>query len=319
MRTIKIGSEGYEVIELQKILEITADGFFGADTHDAVVRFQKTHGLVADGIVGPVTWKALFAQVDTDLNKGSQFIEYMLTQGKQVMQNGKLVWVPNYFPGPFKKRWIIFHHTAGWENAKATVDFWSNDGASIATEFVVGGKNINGNDTGHDGMTVRCMPKGAYAWHTATGNTVMHRESIGVEICSMGGLTKDGFYKVANGKTIWVAGKANTFYTAYGNPVSETEVYDLGWTYRYHRYFHKYTDKQIEQCKLIAEYCRDEHGIDIKAGIADLIRKDGVEKAFGYILGHVDKTPGIYTHGNVFQGKNDIYPDSRFIDMILSL
>jgi len=319
MRTIKIGSEGYEVIELQKILDIEADGYFGPDTHDAVVKFQKEHGLVADGIVGSVTWSVLMPEGDTSLHKDSTFIEYMLTQGKQVLQNGKSVWVPNYFPGTFQKRWLIFHHTAGWENAKATVDFWSNDGASIATEFVVGGLHISGKDTGHDGMTVRCMPKGSYAWHTATGNTVMHRESIGVEICSMGGLTKGGFYRFANGKNVWVDGQANTYYTAYGNPVSDSEVFDLGWNYRFHRYFHKYSDKQIEQCKLIAEYCRDEHGIDIKEGLAKLIRKDGVEKAFGYILGHVDSVPGIYTHGNVFQGKNDIYPDPRFIEMILSL
>jgi N-acetylmuramoyl-L-alanine amidase len=36
------------------------DGEFGNDTNRAVVEFQKDKGLEADGIVGPLTWAALF-------------------------------------------------------------------------------------------------------------------------------------------------------------------------------------------------------------------------------------------------------------------
>lgn len=39
--------------------KITEDGDFGQRTHDALVAWQKAHGLVADGIAGDKTWRAL--------------------------------------------------------------------------------------------------------------------------------------------------------------------------------------------------------------------------------------------------------------------
>jgi peptidoglycan hydrolase-like protein with peptidoglycan-binding domain len=38
---------------------INTDGKFGPRTEAAVRKFQRDHGLVPDGIVGPKTWKAL--------------------------------------------------------------------------------------------------------------------------------------------------------------------------------------------------------------------------------------------------------------------
>jgi peptidoglycan hydrolase-like protein with peptidoglycan-binding domain len=62
--TLKVGSHGSAVTELQKLLRsngysVSADGDFGAHTRDAVKSFQRSHGLSADGVVGPKTWSAL--------------------------------------------------------------------------------------------------------------------------------------------------------------------------------------------------------------------------------------------------------------------
>lgn len=63
--TIRIGSQGIPVKVCQVILGGTTDGDFGSKTDMRVRVFQKEHGLSNDGIVGPITWKAL--------------IEYMIT------------------------------------------------------------------------------------------------------------------------------------------------------------------------------------------------------------------------------------------------
>lgn len=59
-RTLKLGSMGEDVKLLQTILgTVEADGIYGFGTKNAVKTAQKNYGLVADGIAGPLTLKAL--------------------------------------------------------------------------------------------------------------------------------------------------------------------------------------------------------------------------------------------------------------------
>ena len=60
-RTLKRGSKGAEVKELQESLNqlgaaLAVDGVFGKLTEAAVRKFQKDHGLKADGVCGVRTW-----------------------------------------------------------------------------------------------------------------------------------------------------------------------------------------------------------------------------------------------------------------------
>ena len=57
---LRQGSRGDTVIDLQAALVIPEDGMFGPQTRSTVVRFQRNHGLLPDGIVGSMTWAALF-------------------------------------------------------------------------------------------------------------------------------------------------------------------------------------------------------------------------------------------------------------------
>ena len=53
--TLQVGSKGGEVVRMQNLLHVHADGDFGPATKKAVVAYQQTHGLVADGVAGPAT------------------------------------------------------------------------------------------------------------------------------------------------------------------------------------------------------------------------------------------------------------------------
>ena len=68
---LRQGSRGADVITLQYLLdvisefypgipEVSQDGIFGEKTRQAVIAFQQTKGLTADGIVGAATWRALY-------------------------------------------------------------------------------------------------------------------------------------------------------------------------------------------------------------------------------------------------------------------
>ena len=61
-RTLKLGNSGNDVANMQMRLKAAgyyfgnADGVFGKDTKEAIIRFQKAHNLKVDGIVGSQTW-----------------------------------------------------------------------------------------------------------------------------------------------------------------------------------------------------------------------------------------------------------------------
>jgi peptidoglycan hydrolase-like protein with peptidoglycan-binding domain len=61
---VRTGDRDHPVLTLQYLLRardhaVAADGTFGPETDAAVRAFQGEKNLAVDGIVGPVTWRAL--------------------------------------------------------------------------------------------------------------------------------------------------------------------------------------------------------------------------------------------------------------------
>ncbi|MEJ1935639.1 peptidoglycan-binding protein, partial [Nostoc sp. NIES-2111] len=59
-RIIRPNHAGGPVVRyLQFRVGVEVDGIYGAQTEAAIKRFQRQNGLLADGIVGPVSWQKL--------------------------------------------------------------------------------------------------------------------------------------------------------------------------------------------------------------------------------------------------------------------
>lgn len=70
---LRLGAEGTNVKRLQRLLSkhgdgVAVDGIFGARTAAALLMFQERHGLMVDGICGPLTWRALGAKAPSARN-----------------------------------------------------------------------------------------------------------------------------------------------------------------------------------------------------------------------------------------------------------
>ena len=89
-KPLKVGSRGDAVQAVQAKVGAVSDGDFGPKTEASVKKWQAANGLTADGVVGPVTWEAMFDSEDSDkpeypgssLKKGSKGDAVKLIQAK---------------------------------------------------------------------------------------------------------------------------------------------------------------------------------------------------------------------------------------------
>lgn len=309
---LKLGDRGDYVKELQVLLDLkTIDGIFGPNTEKNVKKFQFESMLTVDGIVGKNTWDSLLST--TDLSEAFEFVEDIDIE-ESFLPSGE------YLKGPTKKRWLFLHHTAGWNNPFNTISNWARDSRGrVATEFVLGGQSIKGGDYEYDGKIVKCIPDGGYGWHLGIGNNVVHRESVGIECNNFGQLTKGGYYKTVSGKKTWVEKDKDEFYTYVGTKADKSQVIELEKEFRGYKYFHNYSDKQLDSLRdLILFICKRDN-INPKKGLVELMKKYGDFEAFDLVdRKYVNENPGIYCHTNVVSYKVDMYPHPKLIDILKS-
>lgn len=101
---LRQGSSGQDVITLQYLLNVAAefnstipapaqDGKFGKGTQQAVTAFQRAAGLTPDGIVGALTWQALYNTylgannvIPPSADAGGSYFEYVVRSGDTLWQ-----------------------------------------------------------------------------------------------------------------------------------------------------------------------------------------------------------------------------------------
>ncbi|WP_209404171.1 peptidoglycan-binding protein [Pseudozobellia sp. WGM2] len=296
MKTLRKGSFDSSVSFLKRLLNragypVAISSDFDNVTFERVRQFQRANSLVVDGVVGKNTWEKLMRS-GYDFSWGTN--DYILEDDE---------WMNEYT----EKDTIYLHHTAGLHRPDYTIGWWENDNKPgtlnrVGTSFVIGRKSLEG-DYLFDGVTYRAFNEMFWAHHLGTklsNNKQLNQKSIGIEICSLGHLKKSSngqFYFQGNSKKI---------------VVPESEVCQLNTPWRGHRYFQKYTDKQIKECERLILTLATIFDIPIKNLIYDSSWFDIKEEA-------QNGAPGIWTHCNVRTDKTDCFPQPEFIEMLNGL
>lgn len=205
-----------------------------------------------------------------------------------------------YYTAAKKKRWVILHHTAGHDSPINTIEGWNNDSRGrIGTQYVIGGQSSVTGRARWDGHIYEAFPDGCFAWHTGTGSSALHQESIGIELCNIG-------YVINNQSYV-------------GTKVIASQQVQLPNIFRGHWNWHRYSDSQLDSLKKLLLHLGTKHNIDLHKGLYDWVKKYGAAGFDFCDLTYANTNPGLYTHANLVRSKSDVFPQPELIDLIRSL
>jgi N-acetyl-anhydromuramyl-L-alanine amidase AmpD len=207
-----------------------------------------------------------------------------------------------YFVEEATKTQIYMHHTAGNSSAVNVANDWARDTRGrIATAFVISGPGAKNSP---DGEIVQCFSSRHWAYHLGVKGDVfraykvkhqiLDKISVGIEVCNWGQLTLE------NGK----------FLNYVDRVIPKSEVTELETPYKGFKYFHKYSDAQIESLRQLLVYLSETYKIDLKYDYNQL---------FSVNTKALKGENGLYTHNSVRKDKIDVYPCSRLIAMLKTL
>ena len=194
------------------------------------------------------------------------------------------------------KKQIVLHHTVSNPmSATGDIGYWESTSSRIATYIIIG----------YDGTINKCFKSNQWGHHLGikqkqfkelgfedyrTRNTLLNKETIGIEIDSWGGLTK----------------KDGKFYNAYGGEISnDLDIVGVDW--RGYKYFQKYSQEQIDALAELLPILMEAYNIPntgLKNGDLDIS------------MDALNGIGGIYSHTNYRSDKSDIYPDRDLIQML---
>ncbi len=209
-----------------------------------------------------------------------------------------------YFKGPTKKEYLFLHHTAGWDDPHKVVSDWNTDTrGNIGVAYVIGGVNPKTRRNEFDGHIVKCFEESAYAYHLGDVNSTMHKNSIGIELCSLG----------------YAIEKNSKFYSYTGAEIDRKYITTLKKPFRGYIHWISYSEKQINSLYFLIKSICQRNDIDMKSGLVNFINTN-VDTAFDYRDdARNGKIKGILAHVNVRKDKFDVFPQPELIDMLKSL
>jgi len=214
-----------------------------------------------------------------------------------------------YVKSETTKTQIYLHHTVSPRNSATVVDdYWASTPETVATAIILNG----------DGVPYQLFSTRYWGYHLGLTSAIfkycgvpyksLDKISIGVEICSWGGLVQhtDGNWHPAK----W----DKTLKKLVPNLAVKAIPKDQVWLapngdFRGFKGFQKYSTEQIESLRQLLLYWGNRWNIPLT------YREDIWDIDDEALKG----TPGVYTHCSVRKDKSDCYPDENLISMLQSL
>jgi N-acetyl-anhydromuramyl-L-alanine amidase AmpD len=191
-----------------------------------------------------------------------------------------------YYKDVYNKRQIVIHHTVSNGNAQKVISSWQKTKEKVGVAFVID----------REGKVYKAFSSAHWAHHLGTreiNNTILNKQSIGIELCSWGALTfKNGVYLNTSKEEI---------------PKEEVTTYV--YPYRENRYFQNYTDKQLESLKSLLKYLCETYKIP---------------KVYNHEIWDISKSAlrgdkGIFTHVSYRKDKSDCHPQKELVEVLKTL
>jgi len=251
-----------------------------------IKEFQKSNNLIVDGYFGMKSYNVLYRKI----------------------LNVKYLNFTDYYKSNYSKKQIVWHHSAGWENARGMYSSWQKDNRGrVATAIGItdDGTIYNGFDESYwasalgvkssvfkeYGIKYIMKKKNSGKWYVAN-NQLLDQGAVQVEICSAGGLMEKGDNIVS-----WFKWK-----------VPEEKVLEL--SYKNYDYYEKYTDEEVDSLKYWTLLQAIRFDIPLDYNHDDMW--DVSKKA-------LNGEKGVFTHNSYRKDKTDVSPQPHLIEMAKSL
>ena len=222
----------------------------------------------------------------------------------------KIIWRPiksdQYIREIVPKKTIFIHHTAGSASPFGVLKWWNETKTRVGTAFVIAGKPYRQSHNWKDGDLVQAFSSKYWAWHLGVRKSnmppgserskILNAQAVGIELCNWG----------------WLVQREGEFRSYTNVVIPKDEVEDFGYNkWRGHRYYHKYTDAQIETLRELLVYLGKTYDIPLCYKGDQIFDLD--QRAF-------EGESGIWTHTSVRaggeKGKTDCSPQPHLIRML---
>ena len=203
------------------------------------------------------------------------------------------------------KKQIVIHHTAGDASSVNTVHGWQFTPERVGTAFVISGKAKNEKD----GDIYQAFGSKYWAYHIAFSKSTnkipkkyhnfnlekqIAKSSIGIEICNWGILVKDN---------------EGNFRNYVNGIVPKEEVLEFEQPFRGYKYYHAYSDAQLESLKKLLVFLCNKYNISKKYN----------EDMWNISTKALDGENGIWTHISYRTDKTDCPPQPKLIKILKEL